>query len=120
MKAVFDSDVLIDFLQGVEEAKEIGRYSDPLFSIISWMEIMCGAETDMEREAAETLFASMRQLELTRSIAEIAVAERKKHGIKLPDAVILASADSEGCILVTRNTSDFDANDPRVRFPYSI
>ena len=121
MKALIDSDVLIDYLQGVNEAKiEIGRYSDPLYSVISWMEIMCGAETDMERKAAETLFASMQQIELSHKIAEIAVNERKKQGLKLPDAIILASADSEGCILVTRNTKDFDKSDPRVRFPYSL
>jgi predicted nucleic acid-binding protein len=121
VKALFDSDVLIDYLQGIEEAKrEIGRYSDPLYSIISWMEIMCGAETDRERRAAELLFASMQQRELTQKIAEVAVKERKRLRLKLPDAVILATADTEGCILVTRNTRDFDRNDPRVRFPYSV
>ncbi len=35
MKAVIDSDVLIDYLQGVPEAKaEIAKYSQPLYSII--------------------------------------------------------------------------------------
>jgi len=37
---------------------------------------------------------------------------------KLPDAVIWATADSEGCILVTRNTKDFDGNHPMIRIPY--
>jgi predicted nucleic acid-binding protein len=74
----------------------------------------------MERKAAETLFASMKQIELSQKIAEIAVEERKKQGLKLPDAVILASADAAGCILVTRNAKDFDKSDPRVRFPYSL
>ena len=121
MKALIDSDVLIDYLQGIEKAKvEIDRYSELLYSVISWMEIMCGAETDRERKAAELLFASMRQIELSQKIAEVAVAERKKQGLKLPDAVILASADFEGCILVTRNTKDFDNRDPRIRFPYSL
>jgi vacuolar-type H+-ATPase subunit I/STV1 len=50
MRAVIDSDVLIDYLQGLPEAKaEIELYSDPLFSIISWIEVMCGAETEEER-----------------------------------------------------------------------
>lgn len=121
MKALIDSDVLIDYLQGINEAKrEINRYSDPHYSIVSWMEVMCGAETKEERQAAETLLSSMQQVELTQLIAQIAVEERKKQGLKLPDAVILASADSEGCILVTRNTKDFDRNDPRVRFPYFL
>ena len=76
--------------------------------------------TDEERAAAETLFASMKRVDLSRSVAEIAVMERRKQGLKLSDAIILASADSEGCILVTRNTRDYDAHDPRVRFPYSL
>jgi predicted nucleic acid-binding protein len=49
-----------------------------------------------------------------------AVDERKQSRLKLPDAIILASADCEGCILVTRNTKDFSKDDPRVRFPYSL
>jgi len=36
MKAVLDSDILIDYLQGMDQAKvEISRYSRPLYSIIS-------------------------------------------------------------------------------------
>jgi predicted nucleic acid-binding protein len=120
MKAVIDSDILIDYLQGVQEAKvEIDRYKPPLYSVISWMEIMCGAQTDAERESAENLFASMKRVELSQTVAEKTVEERKLLKLKLPDAIILASADAEGCILVTRNTKDFDGNDPRVRFPYS-
>ncbi len=66
------------------------------------------------------LFRSLTKVDLTSEIARQAVDERKALGLKLPDAVILATADCEGCILVTRNTKGFDANDPRVRFPYSI
>jgi len=121
MKALIDSDVLIDFLQGISAAKkEICLYTSPLYSIISWMEIMCGAQTDEERASAETLFASMKRVDLSPIVAEKAVEERRRQGLKLPDAIILASADAEGCILVTRNTKDFDGNDPRVRFPYSL
>ena len=47
MKAVLDSDVLIDFLQGVDAAAvEISRYDDPCYSVVSWMEVMTGAEND--------------------------------------------------------------------------
>ena len=121
MKAVIDSDVLIDFLQGIGAAKtEINRYASPLYSVISWMEIMCGAKSNRERESAENLFASMKRVDLSLMVAEKAVEERKHRGLKLPDAIILASADVEGCILVTRNTRDFDKNDPRIRFPYSL
>lgn len=121
MKAVIDSDVLIDYLQGLPQAKqEIDQYSQALYSIVSWMEVMCGAETEDEKKDAELLFRSLTQVDLTSEIACQAVKERKTLGLKLPDAVILATADCEGCIMVTRNIKDFDAKDPRVRFPYSV
>jgi predicted nucleic acid-binding protein len=119
MKALIDTVILIDYLQGRGEAKsEINRYSEPLYSIISWMEVMCGAETEEEEASAKLLFRSMHRVDLTSRIAQKAVEERKRSGLKLPDAVILATADCEGCILVTRNTKDFDSGDPRVRIPY--
>jgi predicted nucleic acid-binding protein len=59
-------------------------------------------------------------VELTQEIARRAVELRQDLRLKLPDAIILASAEVEGCILVTRNTRDFPAHDPRVRFPYAV
>jgi predicted nucleic acid-binding protein len=40
--------------------------------------------------------------------------------LKLADAVILASAQVHGRVLVTRNTKDFPANMPGVRVPYIL
>ena len=120
MKAVLDSDVLIDFLLGDPRAKaELDQYDALLFSIVSWMEIMCGADTQEERDAAARLFQSMQRVDLTTDIAAKAVEIRRSMRLKFPDAVILATADVEGCILVTRNSKDFSASDPRVRVPYS-
>ena len=121
MKAVIDSDVLIDYLQGIDKAKsEIERYTEPSYSIISWIEVMCGAESESERGAADALFRSMTCIDLTIGVAQQAVFERKARKLKIPDATILASADHEGCILVTRNSKDFDNSDPRVRIPYLL
>ena len=120
MKAVLDSDVLIDFLQGVDAAAvEISRYDDPCYSVVSWMAVMTGAENDAERYAAEMLFESMRRIELSAEIAHRAVDLRQQLWLKLPDAIVLATADREGCILVTRQAKDFDPQDPRVRIPYA-
>ena len=45
MKAIIDSDVLIDFLQGVKSAQtELAQYRRREISIVSWMEVMAGAE----------------------------------------------------------------------------
>ncbi len=121
MKALIDSDVLIDYLQGVREAKtEMSRYSQVLYSVVSWMEVMCGAESEEEREAAEALFESMKRIDISLEIARKAVEERRSRKLKLPDAIIVACADHEGCILVTRNIKDFKKDDPRIRIPYSV
>ena len=94
MKAVIDSDVLIDFLQGRDSAAvEIDRYDDPCYSAISWMEVMIGAGSDAEQFAAETLFESMRRIDLSADIARRAVELRRQLRLKLPDAILLATAD---------------------------
>jgi predicted nucleic acid-binding protein len=121
VKAVIDSDVLIDYLQGVAQARdELNRYRKPLYSIITFMELLCGARDAAERQAAEVLLGTMGRVELNEAVARRAVEVRQELRLKLPDAIVLASAEVEGCILVTRNTRDFPVDDPRVRFPYHL
>jgi len=121
MKAVIDSDVLIDYLQGLPAAKEeLARYRSPHYSIISFIELLCGAKNPHEKQAVEGLLGSMKKVDISESVARRAVELRQELQLKLPDAVVLATAEVEGCILVTRNTRDFPANDPRVRFPYAV
>ncbi len=88
--------------------------------LCSDIQLMCGAENDEERKSARGLLDSMQRVEVTAEVAEKAVEERISGKLKVPDAIILASADVEGFILVTRNTKDFAADDPRVRIPYSV
>jgi hypothetical protein len=45
---------------------------------------------------------------------------RKKFRIRLPDAIVWATARTNGCLLVTRNARDFPAKEPGVRIPYSV
>lgn len=121
VKAVLDSDILIDYLQGLPAAREeLARYRRPRCSIITFMELLAGARSASERQAAESLLATLGRVELTEEIARRAVELRQDLRLKLPDAIILASAEVEGCILVTRNTRDFPAHDPRIRFPYAV
>ena len=121
MKAVLDSDVLIDYLQGVPEAREeLARYSQPHFAMISFIELHCGARDAAESRAVDRLLDSLTCVDLSEGIARRAVELRNALRLKLPDAVVLASAEVEGCILVTRNRRDFPADDPRVRFPYAL
>jgi len=56
---------------------------------------------------------------VSRDIAERSVLLREKHGMKLPDAIILATAQSRKCPLISRNTKDFAGID-EVLTPYQV
>ena len=120
MRAVFDTNILIDYLNGVEAAKaEIARYARPAISVISWIEVLAGIKPGLETETRKFL-SSFERLELTAEIAERTVALRRSAKMRVPDAIILATARVQNLILVTRNTKDFDADEPGIRVPYRI
>ena len=119
MKALFDTNILIDYLNGIEAARtEIERPADRLVSIITWMEVLAGAGDDEEEEVIEMFLRDFRVIEVSRPIARDAIDLRRAHRIRLPDALIWASARAESALLVTRNTKDYPKNDPGVRIPY--
>ena len=121
MRAVLDSDILVDYLQGLDKAKrEIERYSQPEISIISWMEIMTGADNPAEEKSCRDFLSRFFVHQLSIDIATEAVAVRKKYRIRLPDAIIWATARANGCLLVTRNTKDFSTKEPEIRVPYRV
>jgi len=119
VKAVFDTNILIDYLSGVESAKtEIERYQHRMVSIITWMELLVGARHEEEEDVIELFLRDFAVVSLSRPIAREAVTLRRTQRMRLPDALIWASARSESALLVTRNTKDFPADDPGVRVPY--
>jgi predicted nucleic acid-binding protein len=121
MRAIIDSDVLIDYLQGVADAKsELDRYAQREMSIVSWMEIMAGADSPEEEKACQGFLSSFTIHHLTMDVAGEAVQIRKKFRIRLPDAIVWATARTQGYLLVTRNTKDFPACDPEIRIPYEV
>lgn len=60
------------------------------------------------------------QVPLDSAVAARAVRLRRSHRLKVPDAIIWATAQSVDALLVTRNTRDFPTTDPGVRVPYSV
>jgi predicted nucleic acid-binding protein len=59
-------------------------------------------------------------LPISIEVSTEAVAIRKENRIKLPDAIIWATARLEDRVLVTRNKKVFPADHPGVRIPYSV
>lgn len=119
MKALFDTNILIDYLKGIDAAQaELARYRQPLISIVTWMEMLAGVRTAEEGDVVEMFLRDFRIVEVTRGIAREATDLRRTSPLRLPDALIWASARHESALLVTRNTTDFPKDEPGIRVPY--
>lgn len=118
--AVFDTNILIDYLNAAPQAEaEYVRYGDRAVSIVTWIEVLVG--TTPAKEAATRRFLERFELiDLDDDVAEKAVLLRRTHRLKLPDAVIWASAQVRGLLLITRNTKDYPKGDPGIRMPYVV
>lgn len=117
---LFDTNIVIDYLVGVPQAAhEIERYSDRAISVVTWIEVLAGSEPD-EEEDHQAFLRKFRLIAVSDAIAQEAVRIRRRTRLKLPDAIILASARVEGRVLITRNTRDFSPDLPGIRVSYRL
>lgn len=119
MRALFDTNILVDYLNGVEAAQsELDRYRERLISVITWMEVLVGAHGPEEEDVIEMFLRDFRVVDITRGVARDAIEIRQTERLRVPDAIIWATARHESALLVTRNTKDFPKDDPGIRVPY--
>ena len=120
MRGVFDTNILIDGLNGIEVAQAvIEEYDERFVSIVSFIEVAAGALNPDEARSARQLLANMSIVDVTPSVAEIAVDLHRRSRMKLADAVVWATAVHVDGELVTRDR-DFPRDDPSIRFPYTL
>ena len=121
MSELFDTNILIDHLNGIKRAtKEIQASADAAISVITWIEVMTGAENKAQEAILGAFLTNFECLPVTNAVAERAAENRRARRIKVPDAIILATAETAGRMLVTRNVKDFPAGTSGVRVPYQI
>ncbi|SMN10635.1 corresponds to STY3844 from Accession AL513382: Salmonella typhi CT18 [uncultured Candidatus Thioglobus sp.] len=119
MIAVFDTNILIDYLNGENRAKEeIAKYSQIAISIITYMEVMVGTQ-DTHKKEIKKFLGGFQLFNFDEKMVNEIVEIRKTLKIKLPDAIILATARKNKAVLVTRNSKDF-AKNKDVVIPYKI
>ena len=112
MKYLFDSNVLIYHLNGVLNEKgtgilEEGLMGEGAYSIISKIELLGFQQSELAEAKTRELLNYLMEISLNSEIAEQTIQIRKLHKIKLPDAIIAATALISGATLITRNSSDF-------------
>ena len=120
----FDANIIIDALLGIPDAKrEIDRarrVARPWVSRMAWIEVLSKGTAE-EIASARAFLAAFAVDEVDGEIAERAAGLRRERSkLRAADAVILATAQARGRILVTRNTKDFPANLPGIRVPYEL
>jgi predicted nucleic acid-binding protein len=97
-----DTDVFIDHLRGSTEL--VAGKHRLSYSVITRAELFAG---NSATNACATLLAPFKEIRVSRAIAERAGRVRRECGLRLPDALIAATALEGGLSLATRNTSDF-------------
>lgn len=119
----FDSNIVIDALRGFRRAHvELQRARSSggrlWISRLVWIEVMSKGSGEGLRRA-EYFLTGFAVDDVDDEIgARAALLRRERPRLKLPDAVILATALTRGRILVTRNIKDFPAEMPGIRVPY--
>ncbi|HSU68089.1 MAG TPA: type II toxin-antitoxin system VapC family toxin [Tepidisphaeraceae bacterium] len=113
VRALLDSDVLIDFLRGRPDAVAFlsNLQARPLVSVVTVAELFAGVREGSERASLETFLRSSVTVEVDEGMATRAglllPQYRKSHGMGLADALIAAAAEVSGASLVTLNAKHF-------------
>lgn len=114
MKYLWDTNIAIYYLQQ-QFSSEAEKFIDdllrdhqPAFSVISEIELLSW-KTDIEKDMQilQNFLDDSHIFDLSQQIKYKTVEYRKTIGIKLPDAVIAATAFVNELTLLTRNTRDF-------------
>jgi hypothetical protein len=82
------------------------------------MEVLVGAKDAAEESALKDFLSGFRVIPIDFDIASVAIGIRKQLNIRLPDAIIWATAQHPGLLPVTRKTRDFPSDHPGIRVPY--
>lgn len=112
MAYLIDSNVVINYMANNFDSSTLSKLDvvfDTAFnySVIAFMEVMSYNYSISDLEKFEKLFKSGTQLEINEAVVAETIKIRKESKIKLPDAIIAATAIVHNLKLLTDNTNDF-------------
>jgi predicted nucleic acid-binding protein len=126
MRNLIDTNVWIDALSGRLSSTAFLKISVQAdwagYSAITRLELfgLPGLKGEEESKIAEILKPFV-EIAVESAIIDRAIGVRRARRIKVPDAIIAATALVKGCSLITRNTEDFKGiSDLVVIDPYTL
>lgn len=109
-KYLIDTNAIIDYLENKLPEKASNKIDDGavIMSVISRIELLAWPKaTEKQLKLLEDFIDASQVLLLSEDVIVETIAIRRFSGIKLPDAIIAATALVHNLTLLTRNTSDF-------------
>ena len=106
--ALLDSNIIIYLSKNELPFTVFDKFDNLLISVISYMEVLGFKFRNNEEEnLVKELIDSFEVRFVDQNVAEKVIETRKQNRIRLPDAIIAATAAVNNLCLVTRNIEDF-------------
>lgn len=122
VRVLIDSNVLVDYLRGVPQARgTLAQHPNAAISLLNWIEVMVGVREPAHVAPTRAFLARFEVIAPDAKIAELAVQLRQlRPRLRLPDALVWATARARGLTLLTRDAGDFPAGEDDVIAPYML
>jgi predicted nucleic acid-binding protein len=118
--ALFDSNIIIYLSKREIPLSFLDQFDEHYISVITYMEVLGFRFRDaIEENFIREILGVFHLLYIDQKIADMVIQIRRETSIRLPDAIIAATAKTANLQLVTRNIEDFKKVKIQIANPFA-